>query len=171
MIEAAFPSVIPRIPPNVSLPPEARGWQETWGHQDYLELVAIPDAVPSARHHVRAVLREWQLPTLAYEAELVTTELVANAVNATGLISWTLKTPPVRLWLLADGDLLMLAVWDAVPSVPVPKTPTDDDLSGRGLMIISELADWGFYPAPEAIGGKVVWTRLPKTQAAATTSS
>jgi hypothetical protein len=71
MIEAAFPSVVPCIPSNLSLPPEVRGWQETWGHQDYLELVAVPEAVPAARHHVRAALREWQLPTLAYEAELV----------------------------------------------------------------------------------------------------
>jgi hypothetical protein len=67
---------------------------------------------------------------------LVTTELFANAVNATGLTPWTPKAPPVRLWLLADGDL-----------------------TGRGLMIISELADWGCYPAPDAISGKVVWTR------------
>jgi anti-sigma regulatory factor (Ser/Thr protein kinase) len=154
----------------VSLPPQVRGWQEAWRHQDYLELAAVPEAVPAARHHVRAILREWQLPTLAYEAELVTSELAANAIDATRLVPWVPKTPPVRMWLLAEGDMLMLAVWDAVPGVPVPKAPDADDLTGRGLMIISELADWGFYPAPQETGGKVVWTRLPKAQATPATT-
>jgi anti-sigma regulatory factor (Ser/Thr protein kinase) len=159
--EPAFPQLIPPIPVDLSLPPEKRGWQSTWSRQDYLDLVAVRGAVPSARHHVRAILREWRASDLADEAEQVVAELVANAVNATGLVRWVPKTPPVKLWVLAEGGQLMLVVWDATTGVPVLRTPTDQDPAGRGLMIVSELARWGCHAAPEDIGGKLVWARLP----------
>jgi hypothetical protein len=67
----------------------------------------------------------------------------------------------VKLWVLGEGGRLMLVVWDATTGVPVLRTPADQDPTGRGLMIVSELARWGCYAAPEDIGGKLVWARLP----------
>jgi hypothetical protein len=75
--EPAFPRFIPPIPLDLSLPPEKRGWQSAWSRQDYLDLVAVRDAVPSARHHIRAILREWRVSDLADEAE----QVVADSLN------------------------------------------------------------------------------------------
>ena len=158
---------IPRIPPDLSLAPDKRNWQAAWHRQDYLDLVAVRAAVPSARHHVREILREWRLHDVAYEAEQVTAELVANAVNATRLASWMPKIPPIRLWLLGEGNLLMVAVWDATTGIPSLRAPATDEECGRGLMLVNDFSEWGYYLAPEHIGGKVVWARLPKHDAEA----
>lgn len=154
--------LIPRIPPDLSLAPDKRNWQASWPRQDYLDLVAVRAAVPSARHHLREILREWRLHDVAYEAEQVTAELVANAVNATRLVSCVPKTPPVRLWLLGAADRLVVAVWDATAGIPTPRAPMNNEESGRGLILVDDFSAWGYYLAPEHIGGKVVWARLPK---------
>ena len=49
----------------------------------YLELGALPTAVPCARLHARHVLWEGGLNGLAPDSELLVSELVTNAVNAT----------------------------------------------------------------------------------------
>jgi hypothetical protein len=155
--------VMVRIPPNPELPPERQNWQASWPRQDYLELAAVTDAVPSARHHARLVLREWQAGELAYDIEQVIAELVANAVTATQAIKhWTPKQPPVRVWLLAGEDLAMVVVWDATTAIPVPRRPTRDEESGRGLLLVGALAHWGYYLPPPEHGGKVVHALLPK---------
>ncbi len=51
--------------------------------RSYLELGALPTAVPCARLHARHVLREWGLNGLAPDSELLVSELVTNAVKAT----------------------------------------------------------------------------------------
>jgi len=72
----------------------------------YLELGALPTAVPCARLHVKHVLREWQMAQLADPVELIVAELVTNAMQASaGLTTsqfagrWSPGLPPVRLWL------------------------------------------------------------------------
>ena len=102
------------------------------------------------------------LSEVADDAELIVAELVANAVTATRAVQWKAKNPPVRLWTLGSGDAVTILVWDATPGVPRVGNPDSDDEQGRGLMIVRELADWGFYPAPEEYGGKVIWAQLPK---------
>ena len=49
-----------------------------------LELGALSTAASCAGLHVKHVLREWGLNSLAESAELLVSELVTNAVNATG---------------------------------------------------------------------------------------
>ena len=49
---------------------------------------------------------------------LVVTELVTNSLLATGKVRWAAERPPVRLWLLAGCDGILVAVWDAVTSMP-----------------------------------------------------
>ena len=62
----------------------------------------------------------------------------------------------MALYLAADTDRLTLLVWDASPELPARHQHDDDAVSGRGLEIISALADrWGSW-GPVA-GGKVVW--------------
>ena len=85
---------------------------------------------------------------LEERASLVVTELATNAMlHAGGLVS-------VRIWY--DDDRLRLEVVDASGTLPEPGTP--GNMSGRGLQIVSALADtWGSVPRP---GGKVVWAEL-----------
>jgi anti-sigma regulatory factor (Ser/Thr protein kinase) len=122
-----------------------------------LELGAYPSAVPCARGHVRSVAIEWGLRDLVDTAELLASELVTNAINASQHLS-TPGTPVVRLWLISDQISLVIHVWDGSTEMPVRKEADTDDLSGRGLMIIDALsADWGSYHKAE---GKVVWAMV-----------
>jgi hypothetical protein len=52
-----------------------------WPLRSYLELGALPTAVPCARLHARHLLWEWGLNGLAADAELLVSELVTNAVK------------------------------------------------------------------------------------------
>jgi len=130
----------------------------------YLELGALPTAVPCARLHVKHVLREWQMQGLADTVELVVAELVTNAMQASvGLTSsqfagrWAPGLPPVRMWVASDGQHAVVQVWDASDRLPLRETVPLDAETGRGLMIVESLADeWGSY-TPEASSGKVVW--------------
>ena len=54
-----------------------------WPLRSYLELGALPTAVPCARLHARHLLWEWGLNGLAADTELLVSELVTNAVKAT----------------------------------------------------------------------------------------
>src|SRR5579862_5146488 len=54
-----------------------------WPLCSYLELGALPTAVPCARLHARHVLWEWGLNGLAADTELLVSELVTNAIKAT----------------------------------------------------------------------------------------
>jgi anti-sigma regulatory factor (Ser/Thr protein kinase) len=130
-----------------------------WLLQTHLELGAYASAVPCARGHVRCVATEWGLRDLADTAELLASELVTNAINASQRLR-TPETPVVRLWLVCDQISLVIHVWDGSKEMPVREEADADDLSGRGLMIIDTLsARWGSYQEPE---GKVVWAMVSK---------
>ena len=118
---------------------------------DSLDLGPLPGSVPSARLHVRAILREWGLGHLADASESVASELIANGVQATRAAG--LDTP-VRLTLTADGASVLIVVWDAVPAPPVPADPDLESEHGRGLIIVEALAEWwDCRPVPAAHGG------------------
>jgi anti-sigma regulatory factor (Ser/Thr protein kinase) len=132
-----------------------------WPLRTHLELAALPTAVPCARLHVQSVACEWGLPDLADTAELLASELMTNAVQA----SKRLKTKPglaivpvVRLRLISDGTSLVIHIWDASDETPVLKQCVTDDEGGRGLMIVDALsADWGSYREAD---GKAVWALI-----------
>jgi len=108
------------------------------------------------------VLREWGLAALAEPAELVVSELVTNAVQAsTGPAALPrIGVPVVHLRLLADLRRVVVEVWDGNPEPPVAKQAAPDDESGRGLMLVEALCKrWGSEAVP-ARGGKVVWAEL-----------
>jgi anti-sigma regulatory factor (Ser/Thr protein kinase) len=129
-------------------------WPRSWPRQTHLELGAYPTAPACARGHARSVALEWGLPGLADTAELLASELVTNAVQASCRLA-TPEIPVIRLWLACDQTSLMVHVWDASHEMPARQQPDPDDESGRGLMIIDTLAArWGSY---ETHDGKVVW--------------
>jgi anti-sigma regulatory factor (Ser/Thr protein kinase) len=131
--------------------------------RSYLELGALPTAVPCARLHARHLLWEWGLNGLVETAEVLVSELVTNAVKATAGHDDQL---PVRLQLSGDSARVLIEVWDADPRPPAPKGLGEDGLpdpqeeGGRGLFLVAALsARWDWYPTHEP-AGKVVWCAL-----------
>jgi anti-sigma regulatory factor (Ser/Thr protein kinase) len=130
---------------------------QEWPLVSELSLAALPTAPGCARGHARSVAYEWGLADLADTAELVASELVTNAIQASARLK-TLGTPVVRLRVTSDGQSLTIHVWDANPAMPVRQQAGPADDGGRGLMIIDALsAAWGSRPDPP---GKSVWATL-----------
>jgi anti-sigma regulatory factor (Ser/Thr protein kinase) len=129
-----------------------------WPLQSYLELGALPGAVPCARLHARQVLWEWRLEGHADTVELLVSELVTNALRASeGL---TPGISPVRLWLCSDRNRLVIQVWDGNHEMPVRENAQLEAESGRGLLLVETLsAEYGAY-RPDSPGGKVVWATV-----------
>jgi serine/threonine-protein kinase RsbW len=121
-------------------------------HGAHLELGAITSAVPTARTWARVVLSGWGLARLADDASIVLTELTTNAVlHAHGR--------SVTIWLRSDRESLAIMVGDPCSDMPHVEAEDASALDGRGLIIVSALAQhWGAYPVPA--GGKVVWAVL-----------
>ena len=125
-----------------------------WPVRDFLELGALPGAVPSARLHARSIVWEWGLGSLTEAVELVVSELVTNSVAAARAMP---QTGPVRLWLLSDNRKVLVMAWDANPQPPVLTEADDYAESGRGLLLVRAFSErWGSYPTPQT-GGKIVW--------------
>ena len=82
-----------------------------WPLRSYLELGALPTAVPCARLHARHLLWEWGLTGLAADIELLVSELVTNAVKATA----GQQQATIRLQLSSDSAGVLVEVWDADP--------------------------------------------------------
>lgn len=134
-----------------------------WPLRSYLELGALPTAVPCARLHARQLVWEWGLNGLADSTELLVSELVTNAVQA---MTGDHDQAALRLRLSGDNTRVLIEVWDADPQPPAPKdlgedgTPDLQEEGGRGLFLVATLSTrWDWYPTQEP-PGKVVWCEL-----------
>jgi anti-sigma regulatory factor (Ser/Thr protein kinase) len=125
-----------------------------WPVRSFLELGALPGAVPCARLHARQIAWELGLARLGHDLELLVSELVTNAAAAARALQPQL---PVRQWLLSDTRQIAVVVWDASSHPPLP-TPVDENAEGgRGLLLVEAISQrWGWYPA-QYTGGKAVW--------------
>ena len=133
-----------------------------WPLRSYLELGALPTAVPCARLHARHLLWEWGLNGLAADTELLVSELATNAVKATA----EQQQAAIRLRLSSDSARVLIEVWDANPKPPAPNdlgedgTPDPEEEGGRGLFLVAALSSrWDWYRTREP-PGKVVWCEL-----------
>ncbi|MDO0925108.1 ATP-binding protein [Streptomyces sp. TG1A-8] len=108
-------------------------------------------AVPEARREVRALLRHWGRPGRSEIAELLTSELVTNALVHTD--------DDAVLTAVVSPDGVRVEVRDFLAHRPRPRVPDpDDDTHGRGLVLVQSLADsWGVRPHGV---GKSVWFEL-----------
>ncbi|WP_043667320.1 ATP-binding protein [Streptomyces xylophagus] len=131
--------------------PESAPWEYT------LQIPNDPRAVTISRRTLRLILTMHGLITLVDTAELLATELIANAVRHTDgpaalRVSWSPRT-------------LRIGAWDANPEPPEPPqawdhlTTTED---GRGLALVRACADqWGWQPqSRNGNRGKYVWCEL-----------
>jgi len=130
---------------------------DLWPLQSFLELAPLASGVPRARRHVRQLLREWNLADPGENAELVVSELLTNAVQATGIAE---VFAPVRLWLLSDKLSVLILTWDASPQPPAQIDVAGDAENGRGLLLVEAISmRWNWY-VPYHLGGKVVWAQI-----------
>ncbi|MEU3458577.1 ATP-binding protein [Streptomyces sp. NPDC006733] len=142
-----------------------------WVYTSSLQLAAVPTAANCSRAFVRLTLTRWKLADYVETAELVVSELVTNAVQATGLTnpepkSWDVTAEHViGVQIRSTGTSLVLDVWDRSSEAPVTKNPDDDAEGGRGLMLIGATCkQWDVF-WPHA-GGKIVWAELGLDRAA-----
>lgn len=106
-----------------------------------LEFAPLPTAVPCARLHAVHVLHEWGLRHLADDAEMIVSELITNAVDASVVLP---GRPPIALRLLADEKSLVIEAWDSSPLDLEPREADADDECGRGLTVVAALSTrWG----------------------------
>lgn len=117
-----------------------------------------PETAATGRGLVRDALGAWRLGDLADPAELIISELVANAVRHTSC-RW------IRLLVRRPSMThVRIGVVDRAPSrLPVFRPSEDDGESGRGLLLIDTVADrWGYdlRGSGERPWGKEVWAEL-----------
>lgn len=110
------------------------------------------DAAAMARRYL-AAHADGLDPDLLYDAQLLVTELVANAVkHGQPAITLQLRLDPPGVGVRVHDD------GDALPVVPGEAAP--DQPHGRGLRIVSTLAsEWGVETSP-GHRGKTVWFLL-----------
>lgn len=130
-----------------------------------LSLATQPSAAPHARRHVLRVLRAWELETLSGTAELLISELVTNAIKASGNGRSPApgqphaRPPAIAVSLARTGAGVVMEVWDPSPTPPVATRPDPMDEGGRGLVLVDALSrSWGYYRT--GAGGKVVWCEI-----------
>ncbi len=119
------------------------------------ELPASPTAPRQARQQLRQTLTGLGLTALAADAELLTSELVANAAeHAGGPIGLV-----VREHKASDGrSSITCEITDNSPNLPEHMTAGQKDERGRGLQIVAVLASSsGVHVGPH---GKTFWFTL-----------
>lgn len=137
--------VVVRVPPpdGVTMPDlrdrRARRWS----------LPPESASIARARHSVVQAGAQWGVENLQ-NAELVTSELVANAV----LHGWG----HLALRVLLVDDRLRIEVEDANPSPPELTAGHANRAGGFGMRIVDRLSVWGWEPTDT---GKVVWAEIP----------
>jgi anti-sigma regulatory factor (Ser/Thr protein kinase) len=123
-----------------------------------LALPSTPESVPIARRRVRAALGLHGLGDFAEDAEIITSELVANAVQHA--CQDGTMTIGVILTYAGTPAAVTVAVSDSCPQVPVRRDTPVSGEQGRGLLIVEALsAHWGWRCGG---GGKVVFAVLAR---------
>ncbi len=120
-----------------------------------LELPGVPESARCARQLVTAALAAWSATELGDVAELLVSELVANAVRHTGCtrIAVSANRQTTSVWV---------GVRDSSGALPCRTVPACEAESGYGLGLVESLSSrWGVAWAPF---GKWVWFELRTTK-------
>lgn len=122
---------------------------------------SAPRQIREARHEIRALLHDWTVPEQVDAAVLLVSELITNVLVHTdedAVLS-------ARLTGAAGSRLLRIDVGDRSDDMPHRRTPGEMASSGRGLLLIEDLADvWGVDPRGD---GKAIWFEFHEDEAAA----
>ncbi|MEU5894515.1 PAS domain S-box protein [Streptomyces sp. NPDC047461] len=114
------------------------------------ELPATASAVSIGRSFVIKTLSDWGCVPAADDARLLVSEILTNAVqHAEG---------PLVLHLRRTETDLAVEISDLSPHLPQPRLASEDEESGRGLILVDAIADtWGVRPDER---GKTTWFTL-----------
>jgi len=109
-------------------------------------------AIRRARKTVGDQLWAWGLPELVDDAELITSELVTNAIEH--------GSGQIELRMYALPDRVRISVLDEdVTSVPQVASNRGLQIGGRGLSLVEQISQaWGHDIGQN---GKEVWAELP----------
>ena len=133
------------VPRSYSRPSEFKGSPE-------LSPVFLPvaPAAAAARAFVAEAALRLGLGSMAADLSIVVSELATNAIRHTA--------SAFRVSLRVLDDVVRLEVHDAGMTYPALGAAGLEDLGGRGLAIIGQLArDWGFANSAD---GKMTWAEL-----------
>ena len=126
-----------------------------------LPLPARPSSSREARLWVSARLSELRLEPLADAVELLTSEVVTNALIHAGT--------PMVLRLRREGPGVVIEVQDGSSLPPARRHYSATATTGRGVEVLDSLADaWGWRPDDD---GKTVWFRVLHAREALTPGS
>jgi anti-sigma regulatory factor (Ser/Thr protein kinase) len=115
-----------------------------------LSLAPLPESAAAARHFVGETLAEWGHADVADVAILLVSELVTNALlhARTDLVITVRRTV----------GRIRMEVQDGLTQLPGRKRYSPDSATGRGLLLVEELAlAWGAEQLPD---GKRVWCEI-----------
>lgn len=121
-------------------------------------LSPLPTAPSCAREVSRLQLAEWGMSALSEVADVIVTELVANAAQASQRHS---VPSQLGFRMSVSGPRVRIEVWDIAPGRPWLRTDVPPlDESGRGLQLVDALSGgrWGSQRSPA--GGKTVWAEI-----------
>ncbi|MEO3798584.1 ATP-binding protein [Nonomuraea sp. B1E8] len=120
-----------------------------WRRQASWLFPPVVASVPQARHSVGAQARQWGFADESTTAELLVSEVLANALAHT--------EEPVRVRMSEGDGALRLEVEEHGAATPLPpaRLSGPDEESGRGLFLLETLSrEWGVDGTRT---GKVVW--------------
>ncbi|WP_433172442.1 ATP-binding protein [Actinoallomurus sp. CA-150999] len=103
----------------------------------------MPEAVALARCTARRSLTPAD-PDFVYNVELVTSELVTNAIRCVRTLEEPASSVEPGIWLAVEAHArwARLRVRDPYPGVlPTKKQPDPTDTNGRGMLISEAVAD------------------------------
>ena len=122
---------------------------DPWAVSSTYELPSQASSAGLARRLARGAMGGCSEP-LVETAELLITELVANAVRHAG-------SPPV-MRIDVDSGTIRVAVYDTSDSAPSVRHSGPEDEGGRGLLLVESLASsWGWTRTTD---GKSIWFTL-----------
>jgi anti-sigma regulatory factor (Ser/Thr protein kinase) len=118
-------------------------------------LPSTPYSVQMARFYIRAALTYHDLGDYAEDAEMVTSELVTNAIEHAGAPRFDLE-----VMHLAGSGAVAVIVTDLSLQPPIKRDPAGDTERGRGLHIVDALSvSWGWRREAR---GKAVYAILAR---------
>jgi anti-sigma regulatory factor (Ser/Thr protein kinase) len=146
-----------------TLPVGPFGGQTVFLHCDVFCLPAHGTSVSAARSRITEQLDSWGVDESVYEdAALIVSELFTNALVHT-------DSSEIICRLQTTAQTVLLAVTDQGHGPCGPRVREPDVESGRGLILVSALAElWGVNT--EQAEGRTVWALLPCQQGSASSS-
>ena len=113
-------------------------------------LPPVAGSVPAARHFTSEAVQSLGAPRAAPDAELLVSELAANAVVH--------AQTPLRVSVLCHDHRVRIEVRDDNPVLPRLIAPEPFAMSGRGVILVDSLAvAWGINGSQR---GKTVWFEI-----------